>query len=181
MQHGHIQLSKSVTQSLLPANAPPITEVGSSDGKGKLKCFFAMEEDTELRKGLETGQSLAGEKSRRMGRSFQVSCKGDTGRGLWVTGERWEAAGCRSHLWVPQTRQCVVEGRDWSSQTLPSAFPPHGFAQLVPGPLRPQLESPGCYSISWVLLSPKGSPLHLLPAVDGLLGMSKPSHQPAKA
>lgn len=99
-------------------------------------------------------------KSRGMGSSFQVPCKGDTGRGLWVTHRR-EVEGCRvqvSLVGAPgKTVSCGRKGL--KSTDLAFSF---YTLRLYSAGTRSFTASAGeswLFSISWVLLSPKGSPM----------------------
>lgn len=161
--------------------APLMTDAGSSPGNRKPRWFSALEEDTELGKGPESRRSLGWGKA-EVWETVPKSLQTDTGTGLWVTRAR-EVGACRVQVSLvggPRQVSALQVRRGLRSADVAFRFYTPCLCSDGARPLTALAGESWLFSISWVPLSPKGSPTAPSPAVDGLLGMNKPSHLPGQ-
>ena len=74
------------------------------------------------------------------------------------TGERWEPAGCRSHLRVASGKSVACGRRGLKSTDVAFRFYTPRLCSDSARPLTALAGESWLFSISWVLLSPKGTP-----------------------
>lgn len=152
------------TIPLLPA--PPITGSRMLKWQWKAQVIFCAGGRYRAVKVSREQAISEVEKTRGVGHSFQTPM---------ALGHSREKGGSLQHAGVtcgcPQANHCLVEGGNWSQQTLPSDFTPHSFGQTLLGPLQPWLGSPGCSAPSGCSSAQKAARWHLS-AADRIMGMN---------